>query len=72
MYAELVFLSILGTILFLEVVDTQRAGWWVLYAAALAAGVLLQVFMVFTALAHLLWLILCRRRPYPLFASPSQ
>jgi uncharacterized membrane protein len=67
MYAELVFFSLLGTILFLEAVDTQRAGWWVLYAFTLAAGLLLQVFMVFTALSHLLWLILCRRRALPAF-----
>jgi mannosyltransferase len=70
MYAQLIFLSLLTTLLLLKAVEQKRVYGWALYALVMAAGIGTQVFMAFAVFSHLLWLLLChRRRLLPFSAS---
>jgi uncharacterized membrane protein len=70
MYAQLVFLSLLGALIFLRAVEAAQWHWWFLYAVVVVVGMYTHVLMAFGVIANIIWLVLYHpRRLLPLTAS---
>jgi 4-amino-4-deoxy-L-arabinose transferase-like glycosyltransferase len=61
MYSEVLFFSLLSSVLLLEAVKRREARWWVYYALVSAVGMYTQVFMVLALLAQFFWVLLYHR-----------
>lgn len=62
MYAQLLFLSLLSTLLLLQALERRKLYWWALYTLVVTAGMYTQVCMALGVLAQLLWVLLCHRQ----------
>lgn len=69
MYAPLLFIALLSTLVFLRAAEARRWYWWVLYAGTLAAGLYLHVFIVLQILVHGLWLLVAYRHAWLAFCG---
>jgi uncharacterized membrane protein len=62
MYAQLLFFSLLSSVVLLQALERPQWHWWLFYAFVVVAGMLTHILMAFGALAHLLWVFLYHRR----------
>jgi mannosyltransferase len=62
MYSQLMFFSLLSSVLLLQALRRAKASWWIYYTVVSAAGMYTHVFMGFTLAAHFLWIIMYYRR----------
>lgn len=62
MYSQLLFLSLLSTMLLIHALKHGKARWWILYVSVGAAGMYTHVFMGLALGAHFLWVLLFHRR----------
>jgi uncharacterized membrane protein len=62
MYSQLLFFSLLSSMLLLQAVRHKRAGWWLCYTLAGAAGMYTHVFMGLVLIAHCFWILGYDRR----------
>jgi uncharacterized membrane protein len=62
MYSQLLFLSLLSSVLLLQALRRGKARWWVYYALVSAAGMYTHVFMALAFAAQFLWVVLYHRR----------
>jgi hypothetical protein len=62
MYAPLLFVSLLHTLILLQALKRGQWPWWALYVGVLVVGVFLHIFMIFNALLHVLWMLCYHRR----------
>jgi uncharacterized membrane protein len=62
MYAQLLFLSLLSTVLLLQALERQKLYWWALYTLVVTAGIYTHVCMAFGVMAHLMWVLLYHRQ----------
>src|SRR5262245_47953179 len=70
MYSQLLFLSLLSSVLLLEALRRGKASWWIYYVLVSAAGMYTHVFMGLTLAAQCLWVALYyRRHLLPIIAS---
>ena len=70
MYSQLLFLSLLSTMLLLQALREGKARWWILYVLVGAAGMYSHIFMGLALAAQFLWVLLFQRR-YMLFITIS-
>ena len=70
MYSQLMFLSLLSSVLLLEALRRSKLSWWSYYVLVSAAGMYTHVFMGLTLAAQFLWVALYyRRHLLPITAS---
>jgi uncharacterized membrane protein len=62
MYAQLLFFSLLSTVVLLQAVTQARWQWWAGYVLAVTAGMYTHVLMALGVLAQGLWVLLVHRR----------
>jgi 4-amino-4-deoxy-L-arabinose transferase-like glycosyltransferase len=62
MYSQLLFLSLLSTVLLMQALSRGKVRWWVYYILVSAAGMYTHVFMALALTAQFLWLFLYHRR----------
>jgi 4-amino-4-deoxy-L-arabinose transferase-like glycosyltransferase len=62
MYAQLLFLSLLSTVLLLQVLTRGKLYWWGAYILVVTAGMYTHVFMALGVMAQFFWLLLWHRR----------
>jgi 4-amino-4-deoxy-L-arabinose transferase-like glycosyltransferase len=62
MYAQLIFFSLLSTVLLLRALARANPYWWGGYALAVTAGMYTHVFMALGVIAQCLWVLLWHRR----------
>lgn len=62
MYAQLLFLSLLSSVVLLQALERSQWRWWFFYAFVVAAGMLTHILMAFGVMAHLFWVLLYYRR----------
>lgn len=62
MYSQLVFFSLLSSVLLIEALRRGELRWWIYYILASAAGVYTHVFMALGLMAQFLWVSLYHRR----------
>lgn len=58
MYSQLLFFSLLSSVLLLQAIKREGARWWIFYVLVSAVGVYTQIFMVLALLAQFLWVLL--------------
>jgi uncharacterized membrane protein len=71
MYAQLLFLSLLSTVLLLRALERRKLHWWAFYTLAVTAGMYTHVCMALGIMAQLLWVLLCQRQRLLAFATSS-
>ncbi len=69
MYAPLLFVALLSTLVFIRAVESRRWYWWALYACTLAVGLYIHVFIVLQILVHGLWLLVAYRHAWWAFCG---
>jgi len=70
MYSQLLFLSLLSSVLLLQALRRGEVTWWIYYVLVSAAGMYTHVFMGLTLAAQFLWVALYyRRHLLPIMAS---
>src|SRR5215813_6405840 len=70
MYSQLMFLSLLSSVLLLQALRRGKVNWWIYYVLISAAGMYTHVFMGLTLAAQFLWVALYyRRHLLPIIAS---
>jgi 4-amino-4-deoxy-L-arabinose transferase-like glycosyltransferase len=70
MYSQLLFLSLLSSVLLVQALSSGKSFWWIGYISAGAAGMYTHVFMALTLTAQFLWILFYyRRRLLPITAS---
>ncbi|MCI0563189.1 MAG: glycosyltransferase family 39 protein, partial [Nitrososphaera sp.] len=62
MYAQLLFFSLLSSVVLLQALERSQWRWWFFYAFVVAAGMLTHILMAFGVMAHLFWVLLYHRR----------
>ena len=62
MYSQLLFLSLLSSVLLLQALRRGEMSWWIYYALANAAGTYTHIFMALALAAQFLWVALYYRR----------
>jgi uncharacterized membrane protein len=62
MYSQMLFFSLLSSVLFLEALKRGTARWWVYYVLVSAAGMYTHIFMGLVLITHSVWVLLCSRR----------
>jgi uncharacterized membrane protein len=61
MYTELLFFSLLSSVLLLQAIKHGAARWWAYYVLVSGAGMYTHIFMALTLMAHFVWLLLYHR-----------
>ena len=61
MYSQMLFLSLLSSVLLLYAIKRGGARWWVYYVLVSAAGMFTHVFMALALLTQFLWVLLHHR-----------
>jgi len=64
MYSQLLFFSLLSSVLLMQALRQGKAHWWLYYVLASAAGMYTHVFMGLTLLGHFLWVLSYERRDW--------
>jgi uncharacterized membrane protein len=62
MYAQLLFFSVLSSVVLLYALKRNEVRWWVLYVLVGTAGMFTQVFMVLVLLAQFIWVVVFHRK----------
>jgi mannosyltransferase len=62
MYSQLIFLSLLSSIVLLKALEHTSLQWWALYALTVTAGMYTHIFMVLAVIAQVVWVFLYYRR----------
>jgi uncharacterized membrane protein len=62
MYAEVVFFSLLSSVVLLYALKRNEVRWWILYVLVGAAGMFTQIFMVLVLLAQFVWVLVFHRK----------
>jgi uncharacterized membrane protein len=62
MYAELVFFSVLSSVVLLQALKHRETRWWIAYVLVSAAGVYTQIFMILALLAQFGWVLFYHRK----------
>jgi uncharacterized membrane protein len=65
MYSQLLFFSLLSSVLLLQAIKNGNARGWVYYALSSAAGIYTHAFMAPVLLGHFLWVVARERRFWP-------
>jgi hypothetical protein len=71
MYAQLLFLSLLSTVLLLQALERRKSHWWAFYTLAVTAGMCTHVCMVLGVMVQLLWVLLCHRQHLLAYGASS-
>ena len=71
MYSQLLFVSLLSSVILMQALKRGQARWWFYYAIVSAAGIYTHVFMLLGLLVHFLWLLLYERRYLPALMATS-
>jgi 4-amino-4-deoxy-L-arabinose transferase-like glycosyltransferase len=61
MYAEVLFLSLLSSVLLCQATKRGETRWWLYYVLVSAAGMYTQIFMLLALAAQFFWVLLFRR-----------
>jgi uncharacterized membrane protein len=62
MYAQLLFLFLLSSVLLFHALERAKWPWWGGYVLSVTAGMYTQVLMALGVMAQLLWVLVCHRR----------
>jgi uncharacterized membrane protein len=70
MYSQLMFLSLLSSVLLMQALSRGKVRWWIYYVMVSAAGMYTHVFMALALAAQLLWVVVYQRQHLlPIIAS---
>jgi uncharacterized membrane protein len=61
MYMQLMFLSLLSSVLFIQALKRSGVRWWISYTLVAAAGMYTHVFMVWCLIAQFVWMLIYYR-----------
>jgi uncharacterized membrane protein len=62
MYSQLLFFSLLSSVLLLESIRRSELRWWAYYVLVSAAGIYTHIFMLLILVAQFIWVIVHQRR----------
>jgi 4-amino-4-deoxy-L-arabinose transferase-like glycosyltransferase len=65
MYSQLLFLSLLSSVLLMQALKHDKPRWWVFYTLVSTAGLYTHVFMALGLIAQFLWVLFYERRHLP-------